>query len=77
MRDFLALAFEPTVRSRALKVALLIGTILAAINHAPNLLAGSFTLANAVQVALTYLVPYAVSTYSSVGALLELRSTDR
>ncbi len=67
--SFLQLAFSADVLSRALKVALVVGTLLAVINHADAVWAGAFSMKNLIQVLLSYLVPYAVSTYSGVGAL--------
>ena len=69
MPSFLELALLPEVRTRAIKVALLVGTILALINHADAVINQTFGLKNALQVLLTYCVPYAVATYSAVGAL--------
>lgn len=54
---------------RAGKTALLVGTLLVAINQGDALVAGAFNLALAAKALLTYLVPYCVSTWSSVGAL--------
>ena len=53
----------------AIKVALVVGTILALINHGPALLALELSRQQILQIALTYLVPYCVSTYSSVKIL--------
>ena len=50
----------------ALKIAAVVGTILCLINHAPAMVSQQFSGGNVVQMALTYLVPYCVSTYSSV-----------
>ena len=44
------------------------GTILFAINQLDVVLRGEVTLALAAKIALTYLVPYGVSTYSALGA---------
>ena len=67
--SFVTLALSPSVVRRALKVAFMVGTLLALINHADAVLAGTFALKNFVQVVLSYLVPYTVSTYSAVHAL--------
>ena len=64
--SFLHIALSRQVWPTALKVALFVGTILALINHGPNALQGNLSAANLVQIALTYLVPYSVSTYSAV-----------
>jgi hypothetical protein len=50
----------------ALKVAAVVGTILCLINHAPAMVSQQFSGGNLLQMMLTYLVPYCVSTYSSV-----------
>ena len=68
-QSFLALATSSTVVRRALKVALVVGTLLALINHTDAILNSSFGAKNWIQVLLTYLVPYAVATYSAVNAL--------
>jgi uncharacterized membrane protein len=67
--SFLALATSASVVRRAVKVALIVGTILGVINHADAVLTNTFSMKNWLQVALTYFVPYAVATYSAVNAL--------
>jgi hypothetical protein len=49
---------------RAFKVALIVGTALNLINSGDALLAGHFPL-HAWKIPVTYLVPFAVSLYSS------------
>lgn len=61
----------------ALKVALLVGTLLALINHGASLIALHLTGTQWLQVGLTYLVPYGVSTYSSVNVLLATTENGR
>ena len=58
----------PTVR-RALATSLIVGTVLAAINHGADLTAGRFDAGMAWRIALTFAVPYAVATISSVAAV--------
>ena len=67
--SFIRLAWSADVRMRAIKVALIVGSVLAIINHSDALLDGTFSTKNYVQIVLTYLVPYCVSTYSSVSTL--------
>lgn len=67
----LALAISSNVVKRSTMVAVVVGTILATINHADALIAGTFSLPNALKVGLTYLVPYGVATYSAVSALTD------
>ena len=62
------LCLRPVVLT-AIKVALVVGTVLALINHGPALLALELSRQQMLQIALTYLVPYGVSTYSSVKML--------
>lgn len=74
MKERFQLAFQPSVVKRALKYALVVGLILIAINHGNAILAGHVSRGSLIQMLLTVLVPYVVSTLSSVGALLEMRS---
>ena len=61
----------------AIKVAIVVGTMLALINHGPALLALELGRQQIVQIALTYLVPYGVSTYSSVKMLQRQPGLDK
>jgi hypothetical protein len=63
------LAASPSVMRRAVCFALVVGSVLAAINHGDAILDGSLTATQVWKIGLTYLVPYTVSTLSSVGAL--------
>ena len=71
MHRRLQLAFSPPVVRRALRYAVVVGTLLIAINHGNAILRGDITATRLLQMLLTTLVPYAVSTLSSVEALLE------
>jgi hypothetical protein len=66
---FLDLALSPQVAVRAFKVGIIVGTILALINHGGSILKLDLSIEQLLQIALTYLVPYCVSTYSSVKAI--------
>jgi hypothetical protein len=66
---FLALALSRQVALRALKVCIIVGAILALINHGGAILELNIDTQRLLQIALTYLVPYGVSTYSSVRAI--------
>ena len=50
---------------RALKMASIVGIILAAINHGDHLLLGTMTFTNWVKVLITFCVPFCVSKISS------------
>jgi len=67
--DYVSLALAPQVVRRALKYAVIVGAILTAINHGDALLAGDVSRARLLRIGLTVLVPYIVSTLSSVEAL--------
>ncbi|HKW29051.1 MAG TPA: nitrate/nitrite transporter NrtS [Verrucomicrobiae bacterium] len=73
MKAWFQLAFQPSVVKRALKYALIIGFILIGINQGDAILAGQVTWGRLIRMVLTMAVPYAVSTFSSVGVLLEMR----
>lgn len=73
MWEWLAVARRRDVVRRALTVAAVVGTILITINHADALLRGDVSAKRIWQMGLTYLVPYCVSTYSSVSALRSLK----
>ena len=70
---WLAVATERAVVLRACKFALVVGAVLIAINHGDALLAGDVSTGRLLKMGLTVLVPYVVSTLSSVGATLALR----
>ncbi len=72
----MALALSRPVVSKALQVALVVGTLLALINHGGKILAAALTLEDVVRIVLTYLVPYGVSTWSAVRAIQALPAQD-
>jgi len=51
---------------RALRVSAVVGTLLAFINHYDEWLLGEGSTASIVQIVLTYLLPYLVSTHGQV-----------
>jgi hypothetical protein len=58
--------YGPVFR-QAVRVAVVVGTVLFAINQADVVLYGHLTTAVAGKIGLTYLVPFCVSTYSALG----------
>ncbi len=74
MSEWLQLALSQSVVCRALKYALIVGTILICINHGDALLRGEVTATRVLRMVLTALVPYCVSTLSSIEALHTYRS---
>jgi hypothetical protein len=73
MKEWFQLAFRFSVIKRALKYALVVGFILIAINQGDAILGGRVTWGRLLKMLLTVMVPYVVSTLSSVGTLLEMR----
>ncbi len=69
MREWLQLASQGVVVRRALGYAVVVGLILIAINHADALLRGDLDSTRIFKMGLTVMVPYCVSTASSVGAM--------
>lgn len=70
MSGFLDHAQSPAVVATAVRVALLVGTVLTLINQGDALFGpGRFSLLKA---ALTYAIPYLVSTHGAVSARLQL-----
>ena len=68
---WLKTACSRPIRKRALRVAIIVGSILVAINHGDALIQGDVGNSQMIKMLLTYFVPYAVSTYAAVGATLE------
>jgi 2-keto-3-deoxy-galactonokinase len=72
VRAWLRLAAHPRTAKRAFTTALIVGIVLIAINHGSAIISGQFTRARLFQMCLTILVPYIVSTVSSVATRSEL-----
>jgi hypothetical protein len=79
MKEWFRLAGSVSVRRRAWRVAGIVGSILLAINHGDAILRGEISPVRLLRMGLTLVVPYLVSTFSSVGAIRELqrRQTSR
>ncbi|MEQ8661730.1 MAG: nitrate/nitrite transporter NrtS [Gammaproteobacteria bacterium] len=77
LREAAQLAASPAVVRRSARVALVVGSVLVAINHGDRLLGGSLSGTDGVKIVLTYCVPYCVSTYAAVGAMLQMRRAER
>ena len=71
MKRWLQVATSGPVVKRALKFAVVVGAILITINHGDAILAGDVDGIRLAKMVLTVSVPYAVSTASSVSAMLE------
>jgi len=70
VRHWWVIAVRADVVWRSLKVAAVVGTILVLINYWDRLVPYTLDLNAWTKIALTYCVPYCVSTYASVSATL-------
>ncbi len=66
LRTILAYCTERDTLVRSIKTALVVGTILAIINHGQELLTGHFSPQWVIPMLITYLVPFSVATYGQV-----------
>ena len=69
MSEWFRLGFRADVVRRALICAAIVGVILITINHGYAIVHHEVTTGRMLQMGLTVIVPYVVSTVSSVGAL--------
>ena len=74
MRKRIDTARQPEVVRTALRFALIVGPILVFINHGDAIIAGTMDSTAWLKSALTMLVPYTVSTLSSVSAYHSCRN---
>ena len=65
-RSIMSYCLERATLLFALKLALVVGTILALINHGQALVSGHFTFEQLIPMLITYCVPFSVSMYSQV-----------
>ncbi|MDX8414544.1 MAG: nitrate/nitrite transporter NrtS [Mariprofundales bacterium] len=75
MKSRLKVARHPSVVRTAFKFALIVGPILVVINHGDAILAGTMDTVAWLKCALTMLIPYTVSTLSSINAYLDCEDT--
>ena len=65
-RPLIAYCLERATLIFSIKMALIVGTILALINHGQAMFTGHFTFDQLVPLLITYCVPFTVSMYSQV-----------
>jgi hypothetical protein len=70
MKQWLTIAMRRDVVMRGIKVGLIVGTILTAINYGDAIVTGQLMPSAAWKIPLTYLVPFCVSTYAGCEAIL-------
>jgi hypothetical protein len=74
IREWLHIASRKPIVMRGLKYGIVVGSILIIINHGNAMVAGTVDATRMIQMVLTVLVPYCVSTASSVGAVIDHRA---
>jgi hypothetical protein len=72
MRSFFTFAFQRSTVVRSLKLSTIVGSSLNIINQGDMILGGVWENINYFKLALTYVVPYLVSTYSTASALIDV-----
>ena len=77
MGNWFALALRTDVIRRSRKVALLVGTILVLINYGDRLFTGAIGPHEIIKILMTYCVPYCVSTYAAVSAIMEAEKSQK
>ncbi|MEE8580461.1 MAG: nitrate/nitrite transporter NrtS [Myxococcota bacterium] len=75
--SFFSLALCPAVVRTAVGFSLVVGPVLIGINHSDTLLRGEVDGTRLIKMGLTMLVPYVVSTLSSVRAMRDETSVAR
>ena len=75
LRLALPIFFSKPVVFRAVKVAILVGVILALINHGELILSGNITTECWVKMLITCFVPYTVSSVTATMNILEQSNT--
>ncbi len=68
--QWLRLARREDIVARARRVAMVVGTLLVIINYGDRLWLGELSAKDVFKMLLTYCVPYCVSTYAAVSAVL-------
>jgi len=74
MNDWLSIALRRDVLARGVRVGAIVGTILVLINQGDAILDQGVAVALNWKTLLTFLVPYCVSTYAGVSAILSADS---
>ncbi|MEA5450877.1 nitrate/nitrite transporter NrtS [Leptolyngbya sp. CCNP1308] len=77
IKGYLKALVTPQMAKRAVRVALLIGTLLFVINHGAAVRSGTMTQARWISAGLTYLVPYGVSVHGQFMGRGGSRSTEK
>jgi hypothetical protein len=77
MKLFLKYAKQRVCILRSLKVALLVGTVLAFLNHYDSIFSGTANTTTFFQIIITYAVPYSVATFGSAMQARHMELTEK
>ena len=72
MQTWIRLAISPRIVRRAIISAVVVGMILITINHGDAIIKGDISFDRLLKMGLTVIIPYIVSTVSSVSAIMSL-----
>ena len=72
MQTWIKLAISRGIVRRAIISAAIVGAVLIAINHGDAILKGDISLDRSLKMGLTVIVPYIVSTVSSVSTIVSM-----
>jgi len=75
MRFWFKTARDPVIVRCSMKYAFIVGPVLVAINHGDAIMQGTVDGVGLFKIGLTMMVPYLVSTFSSVGTICKMRNT--
>ena len=70
MYKWIDIALKPTIVIRSIRVAIIVGTILVLINYVDRIIYANLEMMDYLKMALTYCVPYCVSTYAAVSTII-------
>ena len=71
MTEWIKIALRRDILQRSLRVALVVGTLLIAINYTDRFMKHTLCGFDFFKMGLTYLVPFGVATYAAVNAVLK------
>jgi len=74
MRFWFKTACDPAIVRCSMKYAFVVGPVLVAINQGDAILQGTVDGVGLFKIGLTMVVPYLVSTFSSVGTICKIRN---
>lgn len=74
-KEFIQIVCELVVVRRAIKYAIVVGFVLVSINYGDAILKVDVGLKEFIKICLTLIVPYLVSTFSSVAVICEYRGS--